>query len=240
MLRTARITFPSDEAFAPVPRLRAGASCASEALYETRISFSWPPGTPPFPPSVLQIGCVLAGPNPTPPVASKEKGLFELWSRVSAWLSGIIPSGAPPPTPRRSPPRGSGERRALTPLLSPNHRLFALNHLVNLLSRHMLGLTACAIPRQLDDSIPRENYPHESAKGQKKAVRVVRQGRPIKIDGLYLRQYSGSSTSSALHTSMQASRKAASAFWRLPLASIAAEASVMTWVSNPSRADKLR
>ena len=84
---------------------------------------------------------------------------------VSAWLSGIIPSGAPPPTPRRSPPRGSGERRALTPLLSPNHRLFALNHLVNLLSRHMLGLTACAIPRQLDDSIPRENYPHESAKG---------------------------------------------------------------------------
>ena len=85
---------------------------------------------------------------------------------VSAWLSGIIPSGAPPPTPRRSPPRGSRERRALTPLLSPNHRLFALNHLVNLLSRHMLGLTACAIPRQLDDSIPRENYPHESAKGQ--------------------------------------------------------------------------
>ena len=84
---------------------------------------------------------------------------------VSAWLSGIIPSGAPPPTPRRSPPRGSRERRALTPLLSPNHRLFALNHLVNLLSRHMLGLTACAIPRQLDDSIPRENYPHESAKG---------------------------------------------------------------------------
>ena len=84
---------------------------------------------------------------------------------VSAWLSGIIPSGAPPPTPRRSPPRSSGERRALTPLLSPNHRLFALNHLVNLLSRHMLGLTACAIPRQLDDSIPRENYPHESAKG---------------------------------------------------------------------------
>ena len=84
---------------------------------------------------------------------------------VSAWLSGIIPSGAPPPTPRRSPPRGSRERRALTPLLSPNHRLFALNHLVNLLSRHMLDLTACAIPRQLDDSIPRENYPHESAKG---------------------------------------------------------------------------
>lgn len=84
---------------------------------------------------------------------------------VSAWLSGIIPSGAPPPTPRRSPPRGSRERRALTPLLSPNHRLFALNHLVNLLSRHMLGLTACAIPRQLDDSIPRENCPHESAKG---------------------------------------------------------------------------
>lgn len=31
----------------------------------------------------------------------------------------------------------------------------------------MLGLTTCAIPRQLDDSIPRENYPHESAKGQK-------------------------------------------------------------------------
>ena len=29
----------------------------------------------------------------------------------------------------------------------------------------MLGLTACAIPRQLDDSIPRENCPHESAKG---------------------------------------------------------------------------
>ena len=85
---------------------------------------------------------------------------------VSAWLSGIIPSGAPPPTPRRSPPRGSGERRALTPLLSPNHRLFALNHLVNLLSRHMLGLTACAIPRQFDDPIPRRNYPHESAKGQ--------------------------------------------------------------------------
>ena len=75
--------------------------------------------------------------------------------------------GVPPPTPRRSPPRGSGKRRALTPLLSPNHRLFALNHLVNLLSRHMLGLTTCAIPRQLDDSIPRENYPHESAKGQK-------------------------------------------------------------------------
>ena len=85
---------------------------------------------------------------------------------VSAWLSGIMPSGAPPPTPWRSPPRGSGERRALTPLLSPNHRLFALNHLVNLLSRHMLGLTACAIPRQFDDSIPRRNYPHESAKGQ--------------------------------------------------------------------------
>lgn len=71
---------------------------------------------------------------------------------------------------------------------------------------------------------------------KKKAVRVVRQGRPLKIDGLYLRQYSGSSTSSALHTSMQASRQAASAFSRLPLASIAAEASVMTWVSNPSRA----
>ena len=30
----------------------------------------------------------------------------------------------------------------------------------------MLGLTACAIPRQLDDSIPRENYPHESSEGQ--------------------------------------------------------------------------
>ena len=72
--------------------------------------------------------------------------------------------GVPPPTPRRSPPRGSGKRRALTPLLSPNHRLFALNHLVNLLSRHMLGLTACAIPRQFDDSIPRGNYPHETAK----------------------------------------------------------------------------
>ena len=72
--------------------------------------------------------------------------------------------GVPPPTPRRSPPRGSRERRALTPLLSPNHRLFALNHLVNLLSRHMLGLTACAIPRQFDDSIPRGNYPHETAK----------------------------------------------------------------------------
>ena len=85
---------------------------------------------------------------------------------VSAWLSGIMPSGAPPPTPWRSPPRGSGERRALTPLLSPNHRLFARNRLVNLLSRHMLGLTACAIPRQFDDSIPRRNYPHESAKGQ--------------------------------------------------------------------------
>ena len=100
-----------------------------------------------------------------PPGTSKWKALrsFE-W--VSAWLSGIVPSGAPPPTPRRSPPRGSGERRALTPLLSPNHRLLALNHLVNLLSRHMLGLTACATPRQLDDSIPRENYPHESAKGQ--------------------------------------------------------------------------
>ncbi len=37
-------------------------------------------------------------------------------------------------------------------------------------------------------------------------------------------------------TSMQASRQAASAFSRLPLESIAAEASVMTWVSNPSRA----
>ena len=100
-----------------------------------------------------------------PPGTSKWKALrsFE-W--VSAWLSGIVPSGAPPPTPRRSPPRGSRERRALTPLLSPNHRLLALNHLVNLLSRHMLGLTACATPRQLDDSIPRENYPHESAKGQ--------------------------------------------------------------------------
>ena len=46
------------------------------------------------------------------------------------------------------------------------HRLFARNRLVNLLSRHMLGLTACAIPRQFDDSIPRRNYPHESAKGQ--------------------------------------------------------------------------
>ena len=57
-------------------------------------------------------------------------------------------------------------KTGVTPLLSPNHRLFALNHLVNLLSRHMLGLTACAIPRKLDDSIPRENYPHESAKGQ--------------------------------------------------------------------------
>ena len=57
-------------------------------------------------------------------------------------------------------------KAALTLLLSPNHRLFALNHLVNLLSRHMLGLTACAIPRQFDDSIPRRNYPHESAKGQ--------------------------------------------------------------------------
>ena len=96
---------------------------------------------------------------------AKEEALrgFE-W--VSAWLSGIMPSGAPPPTPWRSPPRGSGERRALTPLLSPNHRLFARNRLVNLLSRHMLGLTACAIPRQFDDSIPRRNYPHESAKGQ--------------------------------------------------------------------------
>ena len=28
---------------------------------------------------------------------------------VSAWLSGIMPSGAPPPTPWRSPPRGSGK-----------------------------------------------------------------------------------------------------------------------------------
>ena len=97
----------------------------------------------------------------------RKKGALRSFEWVSAWLSGIIPSGAPPPTPRRSPPRGSRERRALTPLLSPNHRLFALNHLVNLLSRHMLGLTACAIPRQLDDSIPRENCPHESAKGQK-------------------------------------------------------------------------
>ena len=176
------------------------------------------------------------GAKPDAARRQQRKRALRSFEWVSAWLSGIIPSGAPPPTPRRSPPRGSGERRALTPLLSPNHRLFARNRLVNLLSRHMLGLTACAIPRQLDDSIPRENYPHESAKGQKKAVRVVRQGRPIKIDGLYLRQYSGSSTSSALHTSMQASRQAASAFSRLPLASIAAEASVMTWVSNPSRA----
>ena len=165
------------------------------------------------------------GAKPDAARRQQRKRALRSFEWVSAWPSGIIPSGAPPPPPRRSPPRGSRERRALTPLLSPNHRLFALNHLVNLLSRHMLGLTACAIPRQLDDSIPRENYPHESAKGQKKAVRVVRQGRPIKIDGLYLRQYSGSSTSSALHTSMQASRQAASAFSRLPLASIAAEAS---------------
>ena len=71
---------------------------------------------------------------------------------------------------------------------------------------------------------------------RKRPSESLRQGRPLKIDGLYLRQYSGSSTSSALHTSMQASRQAASAFSRLPLASIAAEASVMTWVSNPSRA----
>ena len=48
MLRTARITFPSDEAFAPVPRLRAGASCASEALYETSISFCWQASRKPF------------------------------------------------------------------------------------------------------------------------------------------------------------------------------------------------
>lgn len=70
----------------------------------------------------------------------------------------------------------------------------------------------------------------------KKTARVVRQGRPFLIDGICSRQYSGSSTSSAMHTSMQASRQAASAFSRLPLASIAAEASVTTWVSNPSRA----
>ena len=39
---------------------------------------------------------------------AKEEALrgFE-W--VSAWLSGIMPSGAPPPTPWRSPPRGSGK-----------------------------------------------------------------------------------------------------------------------------------
>ena len=59
------------------------------------------------------------------------------------------------PRPWRSPPRGSGERKALTAHTFPNHRLFARNRLVNLLSRHMLGLTACAIPRQFDDSIPR-------------------------------------------------------------------------------------
>lgn len=142
MLRTARITFPSDEAFAPVQRLRARASCASEGLSETRISFSWHLSEAPF--------SALRSPNPM-----------------------------------RS--RGLQTRRRPLP-------------------------------------------------AKKKAVRVVRQGRPLKIDGLYLRQYSGSSTSSALHTSMQASRQAASAFSRLPLASIAAEASVMTWVSNPSRA----
>ena len=105
------------------------------------------------------------GAKPDAARRQQRKRALRSFEWVSAWLSGIIPSGAPPPTPRRSPPRGSGERRALTPLLSPNHRLFALNHLVNLLSRHMLGLTACAIPQQLDDSIPRENYPHESAKG---------------------------------------------------------------------------
>ena len=109
--------------------------------------------------------------QPTSKSVWRGKMALRSFEWVSAWLSGIIPSGAPPPTPRRSPPRGSRERRALTPLLSPNHRLFALNHLVNLLSRHMLGLTACAIPRQLDDSIPRENCPHESAKGRKNFLR---------------------------------------------------------------------
>ena len=41
----------------------------------------------------------------------------------------------------------------------------------------MLGLTACAIPRQFDDSIPRRNYPHESAKGLKVFVLNMR-GKP--------------------------------------------------------------